>query len=68
MTENDLAWARRLSMSTAQYLQSIMPEGKPRSQPTIGELAQSYLDRADEDYTWVNPEDIKRLARAVLSK
>lgn len=31
-------------------------------------LAQSYLDKAEEDYTWVDPEDIKRLARAVLSK
>ncbi len=30
------------------------------------QLAQSYLDRRDEDWTWVDPEDIKRLARAVL--
>lgn len=29
-------------------------------------LAQSYLDKADEDWTYVDPEDIKRLARAVL--
>lgn len=31
-------------------------------------LAQSYLDKADEDWTFSDPEDIKRLARAVLSK
>lgn len=35
---------------------------------SVKTLAQSYLDRADEDWTWVDPEDIKRLARAVLSK
>lgn len=32
----------------------------------VTQLAQSYLDREDEDWTWVDPEDIKRLARAVL--
>lgn len=31
-------------------------------------LAQCYLDRADEDWTWVDPEDVKRLARAVLTR
>lgn len=31
-------------------------------------LAQSYLDKEDEDWTFSDPEDIKRLARAVLSK
>lgn len=31
-------------------------------------LAKSYLDRRDEDFTWVDPEDIKRLAKAVLKK
>lgn len=35
---------------------------------TVNELAQSYLDREDEDWTYVDPEDIKRLARAVLNK
>ena len=30
------------------------------------QLAQSFLDRNDEDWTWVDPEDIKRLARSVL--
>lgn len=34
----------------------------------LRELAQSYLDREDEDWTFSDPEDIKRLARAVLSK
>lgn len=34
---------------------------------SIQSLAQSYLDRRDEDWTWVDPEDIKRLARAVLA-
>lgn len=29
-------------------------------------LAQSFLDKADEDWTFVDPEDVKRLARAVL--
>jgi len=31
-------------------------------------LAQSYLDREDEDWTWVDPEDVKLLARAVLAR
>ncbi len=31
-------------------------------------LAQSFLDKADEDWTWVDPDDVKRLARAVLEK
>jgi hypothetical protein len=35
---------------------------------SIAALAQSYLDRRDEDWTWVDPEDIKRLARAVLGR
>ncbi len=36
--------------------------------PEAAALAQSFLDRADEDFTWVDPEDIKTLARAVLGK
>lgn len=31
-------------------------------------LAETMLSRHDEDWTWVDPEDVKRLARAVLSK
>ena len=33
----------------------------------VRELAQSYLDREPEDWTWCDPEDVKRLARAVLA-
>lgn len=29
-------------------------------------IAQSYLNREDEDWTWIDPEDVKRLARAVI--
>lgn len=31
-------------------------------------LARRFLDKADEDFTFIDPEDIKRLARAVLAK
>lgn len=31
-------------------------------------LAQYFLDRSDEDWTYIDPEDVKRLARAVLDK
>lgn len=34
----------------------------------VRELAQSYLDREDEDWTYVDPEDIKRLAHAALER
>lgn len=29
-------------------------------------LAQSYLDKAEEDYTWVDPLDVKALAEFVV--
>lgn len=34
----------------------------------VDTLAQMFLDKADEDWTWVDPEDIKRLAKAVLER
>ena len=39
------------------------PKGDP-----IDVLAQSFLDRHDEDWTFVDPEEVKALARAVLGK
>lgn len=36
--------------------------------PDVRSLAQSFLDKTDEEWTYIDPEDIKRLARAVLAK
>lgn len=35
---------------------------------TVEALAQSFLDKEDEDWTFIDPDDVKRLARAVLSR
>lgn len=34
----------------------------------LRDLANSFLAKADEDWTFIDPEDVKRLARAVLDK
>ncbi len=31
-------------------------------------LARFFLDRQDEDWTYIDPDDVKRLARAVLDE
>ena len=52
--------------------------GSPFSEPNrwwhatpteeVQELAQSFLDKEQEDWTFVDPDDVKALARAVLGK
>jgi len=44
------------------------PGSYRRIDTDVRELALSYLDREDEDWTWVDPEDVKLLARAVLAR
>lgn len=58
------------------YYWMAYPWGNPPSfhptTPIVDEadiaLARSFLDKADEDWTFIDPEDVKRLARAVIEK
>ena len=68
--------ADRLAKDNAE-LQNSAPEGykfytgydRLEVDPVdVRVLAQSYLDRNDEDWTWCDPEDVRRLARAVLGE
>lgn len=42
--------------------------GSRETSSDLASLAAGYLSRADEDWTYINPDDIKRLAASVLSQ
>lgn len=58
-------WQTMLDAASHDTLGNGRP---PEERQELRALAQSYLDRKDEDWTWADPQDIKRLARAVLGR
>lgn len=54
------------SLTRGEDLTAVRPV--TQDDADVRALAQSFLDRKDEDWTYVDPEDVKRLARAVLGK
>lgn len=57
-----------LDQETGKMTNALGQTWEEFEQEEVRALAQSYLDREDEDWTFSDPEDIRRLARAVLAK